>query len=85
MNGPKITTVRKLFDELGKGEPASACCNDTVFQDFSTCTNCGKLVSMPFYFVSTKPLPDELAIAKETMLRALVPKGAALVCLVPVP
>lgn len=85
MSQLKLPTVRRIFDELGKGEPLSPCCGATVFQDFSTCINCGNIVAMPFYFISTKPIPDELAIEREAGLRAAFPKGLALVALVDVP
>ena len=80
-----LATVRRLFDELGKGEPLSPCCSAAVFQDFSSCTSCGGVVTMPFYFISIKSIPDAMALGKELALRAMFPKGAALVCLVNVP
>ncbi len=79
----KLAPIRKLFEELGKGEPLSPCCAAVVFQDFSTCIACGNIVAVPMYLVSSKPLPDAVAIEKEKQLRAALPKGSSCVCLVP--
>jgi hypothetical protein len=78
----KLPPIRRLFDEQGKGEPLSPCCNAVVFQDFSSCTACGNIVDMPFYFASRKEIPDEKAIVKERELRAKFPKGTAVVGLI---
>jgi hypothetical protein len=78
----QLNAIRKLFDELGKGEPLSPCCAATVFQDFSTCVNCGNIVPVPMYLASNKPVPDGIAIEKEKQLRTMLPVGSSCVCLV---
>ncbi len=81
----KLNILRRLFDELGKGEPLSPCCNAVVWQDRSTCIQCGGIVPMPFYFASNKPIPDELAILHEKKLRASLPVSTAIAARIAVP
>ena len=70
MKNMSVAAMRNLFTE-----PMSACCGATVHN--GTCCHCGNAVAVPFYFASSKPIPDELAIKQEARMRPLFPVGWA--------
>jgi len=74
----KLPEAKQIFRDLGKDvHDLTPCCHATVWKGM--CPVCGQPVVMPFYFFSTKPIPDDIARAHETRVRAQVPVGCDLV------